>query len=936
MILKIIVTLLVFFVMPVQSTAADNIANAVNLSVSVNTYNLHSYTQILPDPERRLTINDVVSDELKNYFRPVSDIGNSFGFSRAAYWARFTLRFDEPLGDSVLLQLDYPLLDNVSLFIPDGKGGFSEKITGDALPFIQRDVKYRKFLFILPEHIGENRTYYLRVQTDGSTQMALSLSTATSFIEELDRTNFILGIYYGIMLLLMIAAIASYIKIQDKLFLYYAIYLFSYLMFQLSLNGLSFQYLWPDQAWLTSRVTTIFIGLVIICATVFSGSFLQIWNKKYPVVKQLFYLLIIFGVISILLSVFADYAIASYFVAILGLSLPPVILIGAISSVVAGYRPARYFLVAWGIFILGIFVTGLLYIGALPQMFITSYAIQLGSTFEIMLLGYALMDRIDLLNFEKEKAVTQAGLYLHQLKDGLEVQVSERTRRLSESEAYLRALIHALPDLVWWKDPDGVYLGCNPKFERMMGAAQADIVGKTDSDFVNLGIENFSHEKDRAVVEVGAACINEEEVTYADDGHVELLETIKMPMYGPDNELIGILGIGRDITERRHSEQALLNTQKMEAIGHLTGGIAHDFNNILAIIIGNISMLKRQFVEDKKASDRIETIQKSAQRAADLTQQLLSFSRNKADKLIVTDINQLLIEMESLVVHSVTPAIEVKHEFANDLWRTEIDSGDFQDAVINLIINARDAMSGSGRLILQTSNCTLTENSCTECLDLEAGEYVQLAVIDDGEGMSSEQKAHIFEPFYTTKEQGKGTGLGLAMVFGFVKRTDGCITVETEVGKGTAIRLYLPRCTGEIPIKKEEKLDVVDEQHRGRETILVVDDEEDLLELAREILQELNYRVLTAINGKQAMKVLSVEPDISLLLSDVLMPGGINGYELAESAVMRNPNIKILLASGYSSGGVTYKNQSLNSENVLNKPYNLSELGRRVRQLLDE
>jgi PAS domain S-box-containing protein len=936
MILKVIVTFLVFFAVSVQSMAADNITNVVNLNVSTNKYSLYSYTQILSDPERRLTINDVISAELKNDFRPVSEAGNSFGFSRSAYWVRFTLRFDEPLGDSVLLQLDYPLLDNVSLFIPDGQGGFSEKITGDTLPFTQRDVKYRNFLFILPEHIAESRTYYLRVQTDGSTQIALSLYTATNFIEELDRTNFILGVYYGIMLLLMAVAIASYIKIQDKLFLYYAIYLFSYLIFQLSLNGLSFQYLWPNQAWLTSRATTVSIGLVIICATVFSGSFLQIWNKKYPVVKQLFYLLIIFGAISILLSVFADYAIASYFAAILGLSLPPVILIGAISSVLAGYRPARYFLVAWGVFVLGIFITALLYIGALPQMFITSYAIQLGSTFEILLLGYALMDRVDLLNYEKEKAVTKADLYLRQLKDGLEVQVSERTRQLSESEAYLRALIHALPDLVWWKDPDGVYLGCNPKFERMMGAVQADIVGKTDYDFVDQGIASFSHEKDRAVIEVGAACINEEEVTYADDGHVELLETIKMPMYDSDNELIGILGVGRDITERRHSEQALLNTQKMEAIGHLTGGIAHDFNNILAIIIGNISMLKRQFVDDKKASSRIETIQKSAQRAADLTQQLLSFSRNKADKLVVTDINQVLIEMESLVAHSVTPAIEVKHELANNLWRTEIDPGDFQDVVINLIINARDAMSGRGRLILHTSNCTLAENTCVECPNLEAGEYVQLAVIDDGVGMSSEQQVHIFEPFYTTKEQGKGTGLGLAMVFGFIRRADGGITVDTEVGEGTAIRLYLPRCTGEIPIKKEEKLDVVNEQHRGRETILVVDDEEDLLELAREILQELNYRVLTAINGKQALKVLSVESDISLLLTDVLMPGGINGYELAESAVMRNPNIKILLASGYSSGGATYKNESPYSENVLNKPYNLSELGRRVRQLLDE
>jgi PAS domain S-box-containing protein len=500
----------------------------------------------------------------------------------------------------------------------------------------------------------------------------------------------------------------------------------------------------------------------------------------------------------------------------------------------------------------------------------------------------------------------------------------------------LRALIHALPDLVWWKDPEGVFLGCNPKFERLVGMAQSDIVGKTDYDLVDKNTADFIREKDKIAVEAGAACLDEEEVTYVVDGHIELLETVKMPMYGPDSELIGVIGIGRDITERRRSEQELLNTQKMEAIGHLTGGIAHDFNNILGIIIGNLSLLRRQLIDDEKASKRLETIQDSAQRAVDLTRQLLSFSRNKADRLVVTDINKVLTDMDSLIVHSVTPAIEVRHELVNNLWRTEIDPGDFQDAVINLIINARDAMSGNGQLILRTINCTLTENTRAECLDLDAGEYVEFTVIDNGEGMSDEQQAHIFEPFYTTKKQGEGTGLGLAMVFGFIKRAKGSVTVSSEAGKGAAISLYLPRSTGEIPVPKKPKMDVLSEQHRGRETILVVDDEEALLELAREILQQLNYRVLTAVDGKQALKVLSVEPGIELLLTDVLMPGGINGYELAEKALQCSPNIKIMLASGYTSEGKVKKTRARYSENILSKPYNLSELGRRVRQLLDE
>ncbi len=919
--------------MSVPILAYADISSVVHFTSEDNKLDLQSYIQILPDPNQSLNINDVI--ETRGRFKPVSVIGNSFGFSKSAYWICFTVHFDENLQDSILLQLDYPLIDHVTLFIPDDHGGFNKKITGDAVPFLMRDVSHRNFLFVLPEHRGEARTYYMRIQTEGSVQIELSLWTASALIGEVDGSNFVLGIYYGIMLLLLIAALVSFIKIYDRLFLYYALYLFSYLLFQLSLNGLSYQYLWPESPWLTSRITSAFVCLVVIGGMVFSGSFLQIWNKKHPRVKMLFNSLIAFASISMFLSLFGNYAIAVQLASAAGLIFPLIILIGTISSVLSGYRPARYFLVAWGIFNLGILVTGLLYAGFLPHTFFTLYAIQIGSIIEVILLGYALMDRIDLLHIEKEQAVTQAGKYLNQLNDGLETQVAERTKQLSESEAQLRTLIETLPDLVWWKNPDGIYMGCNQKFERYFGAKQADIVGKTDYDFVDSKQADFFYEKDRIAIESGMPSFHVEEITFADDGHVELLETTKVSMFSPGGKLIGVLGVGRNITERRRSERVLLNTQKMEAIGQLTGGIAHDFNNILAIIIGNLSILKRHLLNDDKASKRIDTIHKSAQRAADLTLQLLSFSRNKADQQVVTDINQVLNDMDSLIIHSVTPAIEVKHEFANDLWFTEIDPGDFQDAVINLIINARDAMSGNGCLVLQTSNCLLDEKFCTLYPELAAGDYVQLAVVDSGEGIPDAQQAHIFEPFYTTKEQGKGTGLGLAMVFGFIKRASGCITVESEVGVGTVIRLYLPKCDGEVHINNTEETDIMDEQHRGRETILVVDDEPALLDLTKEILEELDYRVLTAFNGKQALAVLASEPGVALLLSDVLMPGGINGYELAECAMESYPNLKVLLASGYTSKSEIHKSQARFSENMLTKPYNLSELARRVRQQLD-
>ncbi len=927
--------LFVFLAIPVQILAADKLSPVAHFTATDNKLDLQPYIEILADPDHRLSINDIVSGEAGHDFKPVSVIGSNFGFSNAVYWVRFTARFSNMQNNNVLLQLESPLIDNVSLFVADEQGIYHEKLAGDGISFAMREVSYRSSVFVLPEPGEHSSIYYMRLQTEGSMQIGLWLWTATSFIEHVNQVNLILGVYYGMLLLIVIAALLSYGKFNDKLFLYYALFLVSYLLLQLSLNGLSYQYLWPDMPWLSNRAISLLIGLTVISGVLFSGSFLQIWHKRHLNIKILFYLLITFTAISSMLSLFGNYFLAVRLAVFSGLLFPPVILIGAIAAAYAGYRPARIFIIACGIFLLAVLITMLVYLGIVPHTFFTLHAMQFGVMLVAVLFAQAFMERVELLRKEKEIALEKASTYLYQLNDGLETQVEKRTKQLIESEAQLRTLIETLPDIVWWKDPAGVYMGCNSKFERFSGASQAKIVGKTDYDFVDKKLANLFAEKDWMAIETGAAITYEEEVTFADDGHVELLETTKVPMFSPEGILTGVLGVGRNITEHRRSEQAMLNTQKMEAIGHLTGGIAHDFNNILAIIIGNLTMLKNQLVADESACKRIGIIQKSTQRAVDLVRQLLSFSHNKADQQMVTDINQLLNDMDSLIVHSVTPRIEVKLELASDLWLTRVDPGDLQDAVINLILNARDAMPGGGQLILKTMNCANLEMSDILCAGEEGGDYVQLAVIDNGEGIPSAQQAHIFEPFYTTKEQGKGTGLGLAMVFGFVKRSGGCLVVESEVGNGSKFLMNLPKCNGRVQINQTTETDIMDEKHRGSETILVVDDEEALLELASEILQEMDYRVLTATNGKQALQVLSDEPKIDLLLSDVLMPGGINGYELAERAVEMNPQLKVLLASGYTSSSEVHHSQTRFSANMLAKPYNLSLLAKRVRQLLD-
>ncbi len=412
------------------------------------------------------------------------------------------------------------------------------------------------------------------------------------------------------------------------------------------------------------------------------------------------------------------------------------------------------------------------------------------------------------------------------------------------------------------------------------------------------------------------------------------LESTIVPFTDADGEPQSYISMSTDITERKQTEEALRRTQKMEAIGELTGGIAHDFNNILGVVLGHLSLLERQLGADEKIAKRLSTINKATQRAIDLTKQLLGFSRKQAEKKVVTDINTEIGNMESLITRSVTPQVEIIHELADDLWKTEIDPGDFQDTLLNLILNARDAMDNRGRVLLKTANVTLGDLFCASNPGAVIGDYVQLEVSDCGQGIDAELLDRIFEPFFTTKPQGAGTGLGLSMVFGFVQRSEGYIKVKSQKGEGTTFLLYLPRS-----VEAEEPVSIrpVDKNsplQRGTETLLVFDDESGLLELATESLQEQGYRVLTASDGRQALEILEQEPDISLLFSDIVMPGGINGYELAEKAAESYPDLKILFTSGYTEKAVTEKDQHRFDAALLRKPYSQDEMVRCVRDAL--
>ncbi len=421
----------------------------------------------------------------------------------------------------------------------------------------------------------------------------------------------------------------------------------------------------------------------------------------------------------------------------------------------------------------------------------------------------------------------------------LEEESRERKRvveALNESETHLRTLIRAIPDLVWLKDLDGIYLLCNSRFEDLFGAKEEDIIGKTDYDFVDRKMADFFRKNDQRAMKSGRPCKNEEDVTFKNDGHHEILETIKTPMYRRDGRLVGVLGIGRDITDRRRADEEKVRleekyhrAQKIESIGRLAGGVAHDLNNLLSPVIGYGEMLEEYFSQDEEQREYVEEILKAGFRARDLVQQLLAFSRKQTLEYKPLNLNEVIKEFKKLLKRTIREDIEIELSLLPDIPIIMADIGQIEQVIMNLAVNAADSMPQGGRLTIETGCTCLDENYADTLEDVKTGRYVMLAVSDAGCGMDDMVVNQIFEPFFSTKGD-YGTGLGLATVYGIVKQHKGDIWVKSSPGVGTTFKVYLP-VSAESEIKEQvEKRTATD--LRGSETILLVEDNRQVRDLA--------------------------------------------------------------------------------------------------------
>jgi PAS domain S-box-containing protein len=523
--------------------------------------------------------------------------------------------------------------------------------------------------------------------------------------------------------------------------------------------------------------------------------------------------------------------------------------------------------------------------------------------------------------------------------------LSERRRaeeQLRQSQEQLRLLVQGVTDYaLYMLDLDGHVSSWNAGAERIKGYTRDEILGHHFSRFYT------EEEREAGVPSKGlqqAATEGRWETEgwrVRKDGSRFWAHVVIDAIRNDAGALIGFAKITRDVTERKNAEreleearEALFQSQKMEAVGQLTGGIAHDFNNLLTVIIGGLDTIARSKPTDVRIRRALEMSRHAADRAAGLTSRLLAFSRKQALEPTPSDLNTLVRDMADLLHRTLGEQIELESVLSPRLWTVEIDQNQLESAILNLAVNARDAMPSGGKLTIETQNTFLDESYTATDAEVRPGQYVMISVSDTGSGMSKSTLARVFEPFFTTKELGRGTGLGLSMVYGFVKQSGGHVTIYSEEGQGTTVKLYFPRhlMSEETPGEENEpEYPSASED----EVVLVVEDNPEVRAFCVTSLSELGYRVLEAADAETALSILRSGQRVDLLFTDVGLPGR-TGKVLADESANARPSLKILFTTGYSRNAIVHHGRLDAGVRLLQKPYTFDQLANRVREVLDE
>ncbi len=503
-----------------------------------------------------------------------------------------------------------------------------------------------------------------------------------------------------------------------------------------------------------------------------------------------------------------------------------------------------------------------------------------------------------------------------QTRQALDQEIEERRRIFETSN-----------DLILVTDTGGNFIQVSPSVTAILGYQPSDMIGHSAVEFIHP--DDLEHTRKEMRAARRGQSKRSFETRYVDN----MGKAVALNWTGTWSEPVQRhFFIGRDLTEKQAAEAQLRHAQRMDAVGQLTGGVAHDFNNILTVITGTIGILREAVADQPQLVTIADLIDEAAERGANLTKHLLAFARKQPLQPLEIDVNALVLESAKLLHPTLGKHIEIAPLLAEDAWTALVDPSQLTTAVLNLALNARDAMPNGGKLTIETGNIVLDESYANMHSELAPGNYVMIAVSDAGSGIPAALLERVFEPFFTTKEVGRGTGLGLSMVFGFVKQSGGHVKIYSEEGHGTSVKIYLPRATGLQQTAAEALVSGTVEG--GKETILVVEDDTMVRRYVMTQIESLGYTTLEAANASEALRIVDEAPAIDLLFTDVIMPGGMNGRQLVEEALRRRPNLKTLYTSGYTENAIVHHGRLDSGVLLLVKPYRKAELARMIRLAL--
>ena len=881
-------------------------------------YPLGLYLEILEDPGAELTLEQVTSPEYSSRFKPNRERVPNLGFTRSAIWVRFRILNQASIRSPWPLELVYPNMHYADLYHLTETGQLMRvKKTGTLLPVDTRDHPYHHLVFLLPLPKNTVQTVYMRFQNDESMTIHLILWSMTQFMKRSQSGHILHGAFIGILLIMIGFHAFLFFSLRDKSYLYYILAITACLFFSLTANGIAFAYLWPQFTGWNQLALPFFGGLMVMSIIKFADYFLMA-KKQLALTHKFTTIYLMVMTLLVVLVPILSYRLIILPMVIWGILGAVLLLFIGINSILKGFHPARYFFI--GIAVIGIsgIIHLLVRLGMIPSNPIFEHGFSLGIILFMLLMSLGLTDRVKLLRLEKEQA----------------------TRELRESEERFRSLVETTHDFIWEVDQNGVYTYVSPKCMDLLGFRPEEMLGKNKLDLIARNeatqVGKLFNQKlaDRLPI------IGLENKNIHKDGHTVILDTNGLPFFDGKGNLLGYRGIDREITNRRRLEEErqrlhvqIQHSQKLESLGVLAGGIAHDFNNLLMGVLGNASLTLKSLSNPIEAKQYIEKIEKAAQQAAKLTNQMLAYSGKGKFVIQPVNLSELVEEMTQLLKVSISKNVSIRYNFSPDLPDIEADVSQISQVIMNLIVNASESIGNKvGVISVRTNIMKVDDTYLIETFfgdNVPEGEYVFLEVSDNGIGMDKATQEKIFDPFFTTKF--KGHGLGMAAVLGIVRGHKGAIKVYSELGQGTTIKVLFPAEKAVKP--KKIPRETTNQTELAGKTVLVVDDEQTVREVIRDMLKNRDMKVIEAANGREGIEIYREHGDtIFLVLLDTTMPE-MNGEEVFKQLRQMNPDVKVILISGYNQQDATSFFVGKGLAGFIQKPFTLEKLMEKLNEL---